>query len=1273
MTGHSKTQPIKRTKRSLKHRLMVMSLGLALVPLILVSASIFISARNNQRQTAFQILSSASQSSISFLENWFDYRFIDLDIQSSNRDNALFMNELSSTFEASQLSLTQFVRSDDWNKLVNENGSDLANFVRLYNYYDLLLIDPDGNILFTAAQEKDLGTNLFEGPLGQTHFAESCRKALRTQQPTFSDIAKYAPSHEQVFGFLSSVITNNNDEVIGMVTLQITAERIYTALENNSLKHAGGYIYLVGPSPSGDKVTLRTPWRMTQSDNNKEMVNNFIGGFINTQQTEKWQQRSTDQVPDLSSLQENSEYTYIGPAGDKVMGIHHNLSIADVQWGLIVEIPTSKAFARTIHMQQWVSLLVLAVGLLVSLLAHLMTRKLVHPIVRLSEVAKLVSRGDLNQKIESKDPTEVGELTQSFNSMVDNLRQNQFKQDHQLWLESGQSNLLFKMRGDFEIITLGNIIISFLAEILNAQVGTLYIADDYSNLKLSGSYAFQNNEIASEIFVAGEGLIGQAALAKEPIKLTNVPDGYLTISSGLGETTPRHILIWPILRNDETKGVIELGSLDPFPDSALELLNAVSEGIAVALYSTQANLDLQILLENSQAQAEELQAQTEMLTERESELQETNSSLALKTEGLQASEELLQQQSEELQATNEQLEEKSQTLEQQKRKLQKANLAIEANASELAKASQYKSDFLANMSHELRTPLNSLLILSKSLADNTTGNLTEEQVKAAEVIHNGGGDLLKLINNILDLSKIEAGKQDICLAPMRFDSLRERLTTMFNQFAKEKDIKLTIEQSFHLPELMTTDGQKVEQILRNLLSNAFKFTQEGFIKLNIDLAPEEPGLKKTNSTAVPIIAFSVQDSGIGIPVEKQKAIFESFQQADGSTSRNFGGTGLGLTISRQFSRLLGGRIAVQSTPDQGSTFTLLLPLEPVDGHCLEQSSLEQSSLEQSGLEQSNPKPVTNASFEGTAPIETSVFLTDDRHALSTNGRCILIVEDDRNFAKILVGLCHQKGFQCLVTPRGSEALHLISKYHPDAVILDLSLADLNGLAVLEEIKTNLNQRHIPVHIISAQDRKTASLKMGAIGYLKKPTSTKDILNALATIEDQIETANSTNLLTDKASLFIHSIESNLPEPKKQGLISVHNKDDRLKNKRILVVDDEQRNTFAMANVLESAGINVCFADNGQACLEVLEKDREFDLILMDIMMPVMDGYEASQKIREDKNLCHIPIIALTAKAMPEDRARCIAAGANDYLTKPVNTDHLLSLIRVWTFNMECVT
>ncbi|MNI11819.1 Signal transduction histidine-protein kinase BarA [compost metagenome] len=739
---------------------------------------------------------------------------------------------------------------------------------------------------------------------------------------------------------------------------------------------------------------------------------------------------------------------------------------------------------------------------------------------------------------------------------------------------------------------------------------------------------------------------------------------------------------------------------------------------------------------------------------------------------LKQSEEKMKIQSEELQAINEELEEKTNYLEMQKSDIEKQNAVIqlakqdlEIKAEELELASKYKSEFLANMSHELRTPLNSLLILSKSLSNNDDGNLTEDQIESAKVIYSGGLDLLTIINDILDLSKVEAGKLNIHLEEVKLDSLLRNLQVQMSPVAKEKGLKFVLQLEEGIPEAVITDMQRTEQILKNLLSNAFKFTKAGAITVRIH-KPEPDKRFISGLLASNTIAISVNDTGIGIPAEKQKAIFEAFQQADGSTSRKYGGTGLGLTISRELAKLIGGEIQLQSTPGVGSTFTLYIPTRVEDTNI---------RLTRDEVLSGPSQAAATTHLSNVEPHSASIFVDDDRAEIEPQSkeRVLLIIEDDIHFAKVLMDLSKKKGFKCLVAGDGFSGLQLAKQYVPSAVLLDLGLPDMDGLKVLDHLKHHSETRHIPVHIISGTDLSAASLKKGAVGFLSKPITGEDIDRVYAKIENVlnerikqvlvveddvhnqkaihellknkkveihsaytgrdgleqlkekefdcvildlslpdmsgfemlqlmvqdndkelppiiintgkelseteykelnrftdsivIKGVNSPERLLDEVSLFLHSVQKSLPPEQIHLIRRAHESDETLKGKKILLVDDDLRNTFALSKVLRQHGLDVVMADNGLLALEKLEKEEQIELVIMDIMMPIMDGYEAMEKIRLNPKHSNLPIIALTAKAMAGDRDKCMEKGANDYMTKPVDTDKLLSLIRVWLF------
>lgn len=931
------------------------------------------------------------------------------------------------------------------------------------------------------------------------------------------------------------------------------------------------------------------------------------------------------------------------------------------------------------------------------------------------------------------------------------------------WLKTGQNQLNDQMSGEQNIVELTHNIASFLTLYLEAQVGVCYLMEKLVNhhdrrLKLVASYAYTRRKNLAEEFSFSEGLVERAAREQKTL--------ILTIDAGLEESVPRYILVTPFLYENTVKGVILLASFEAFTAIQLEFLDQVMSSIGIAVNSVESRDKMQELLQQSQTQAQKLQTQRE-------ELQHSNEELTSQSEELQNQAEELQSQAEELRQTNEALEERSRELERQQEEIQEKNLvlektkkAMEIKAQELQLASQYKSEFLANMSHELRTPLNSLLILAHLLAENKSGNLTDKQTEYAKTIHSAGSDLLTLINEILDLSKVEAGKIEAHIEEVSLTDLIETIEPKFRHVAEEKRLGFQITVADNLPPILHTDAQRLKQIINNLLSNAFKFTSEGEIKLDIQRPTHDLSLLKLD--AAKTIAIQVSDTGIGIPKEKQQVIFEAFQQVDGTTSRRFGGTGLGLSISRQLARLLGGELQLHSEQGQGSTFILYLPeTSPISP----ESQFNDSPTNE--ISRNYEVPVSKKAASPTNDEPPTEPIVDDRGQLKPNDKSLLIIEDDRKFSHILMELAREKDFKCLVAEDGKIGLQLAEQYQPNAIVLDVGLPQVDGWTVMEKLKENPQTRHIPVHFMSGSDQSSEAKKMGAIGYLLKPVSMAELGSAFKKIEhfmDQtvkkvlvivnneprqqqimellkevdieitlasnreetcqhlqkipfdcliididikpdsgiklleqlqhekqlnqipvilyaerdltesentllqncannvtVKAVRSPERLLDEATLFLHQVEANLSKEKRNMLRMVHDKQAILRDKKVLIVDDDVRNTFALATILEDHEMEIVVSKNGKEALELLEQHHDIALILMDIMMPEMDGYEAMQEIRKQHRFRQLPIIALTAKAMKGDKSKCIEAGANDYLSKPVDTDKLISLMRVWLY------
>ncbi|WP_298744875.1 HAMP domain-containing protein [uncultured Brevundimonas sp.] len=971
----------------------------------------------------------------------------------------------------------------------------------------------------------------------------------------------------------------------------------------------------------------------------------------------------------------------------------------------------------------------------------------------IAEVSTAVTKGELTRSITVEASGEVAALKDNINEMIRNLKDQTLKNTEQDWLKTNLARFTRMLQGERDLATVSNMVLSELAPLINAQHAVFYVADrdeqDEPILVLAAAYASTEREQLSPTFRLGQSLIGQCAKEKERILLTNVPRDYVQIGSGLGGAAPLNIIILPALFEGEVKAVIELATFGEFSETHQSFLSQLMESVGIVLSTIAANMRTEGLLSQSQLLTAELQAQQE-------ELKTTNDRLEQQAASLRQSEELLRAKQEELQQSNAELEEKAVLLSAQNKQVEaknfeveQARFALEEKAEQLALTSKYKSEFLANMSHELRTPLNSLLILSKMLSENTQGNLTGKQVEFAKNIHAAGSDLLGLINDILDLSKIESGTVTLDIGETRFDSLRDQMERTFAQIAQDKKLDFRIDLDPALPPAMYTDDKRLQQIIKNLLSNAFKFTASGEVRLGVRRVEGgwSPGNEHLN-TAGQVLAFSVADSGIGIPEDKQRIIFEAFQQADGTTSRKYGGTGLGLSISREITRTLGGELKVESEPDKGSTFTLYLPL------------IFSPSPATAGSAGRDPgQTVTVRTLPVEEEVETVETVSDDRDSLAPGEPVILIVEDDPRFASILLAVVHDRGFKGIITQQGAAVASLARRYTPEAIILDVGLPDMDGLALLDLLKRTPETRHIPVHVMSADDQASLGLAIGAFGFTPKPidrdgvvasldevrtfmTSTDrrlifvgpsgpaasslktafrsvtrvDSLKGLAKAklkpsdslvvdtaatpvpaladylreagrpvlvyaEERLDAADERRLrlavfsgrarlartpeqLLEQATLLLHAPTDRLSEQARATLAQTRKEDAILTGRTALVIDDDIRNIFSMASALEEFGVDLHYAESGRAGLDLLRQHPEIDIVLVDIMMPDMDGYETIREIRSIARFADLPIIAVTAKAMKGDRSKCIQAGASDYVSKPVDIDYLISVMRV---------
>jgi CheY-like chemotaxis protein/signal transduction histidine kinase/HAMP domain-containing protein len=971
---------------------------------------------------------------------------------------------------------------------------------------------------------------------------------------------------------------------------------------------------------------------------------------------------------------------------------------------------------------------------------NLLAANLTTQVRAIAEVATAVTKGDLTRSIQVDTRGEVSDLKDNINAMIGNLRATTDRNTEQDWLKTNLAKFSRMMQGQRDLVTVGQMLLSELAQLVSAQQGIVYVmegGEDAPYLKQLATFADPQESAEPRRYRLGEGLVGQCGRDRQRVILADIPPETVHMRSGLVAARPRSVIVLPVLYEGQVKAVVELASLNDFTTSHLAFLEQLTGSIGVVLNTIEATMRTEGLLQQSQQLAVELQTQ-------QKELQQTNEELATKAR-------LLAERNVEVERKNQEIE--------------MARRALEEKAAELAMTSRYKSEFLANMSHELRTPLNSILILGQQLAENADHNLSPRQVEFAKTIHGAGTDLLNLISDILDLSKIESGTVTVECEELPFTHLKETLERNFRHEAENRKLTFTTSFDAHLSRAIATDYKRLMQILKNLLSNAFKFTDHGGVRLHVGVAAggwsnDHPVLSK----AQPVIEFSVSDTGIGIPPEKQRIIFEQFQQADAGTARKYGGTGLGLAISRELAHLLGGEIRLSSIPGSGSTFTLYLPLVYV-GTALNKANAAAGS----GI--TGAPSALSGAHAIIMPAARSDDLVDDRDSLQAGEAVLLIVEDDPHYARVLLNLSRDRGFRALVAKNGADALELARRYKPTAITLDVFLPDMLGWTVLSSLKRDMATRHIPVQIITIEEERQYGLERGAFSFINKPVTTDGLelafdrikrfaeprIRELLVVEDDsaeqmsireliahddvaITTAGngaealallaerpfdcmvldlrlpdmsgfelldhmqsddrltdlpvvvftgrelsdaeqaelkrkaksvvlkgvqSPERLFDETALFLHRVVADLPPSKQKMIEALHQSDAPLRNRRVLVVDDDIRNIFALNSLLERHNMQVISANNGQEAIRLVDGTPDLALVLMDIMMPEMDGYETMRRIRAKQEFRRLPIIALTAKAMKGDREKCLEAGASDYVAKPVNTEQLLSLVRMW--------
>ncbi|MDF2188172.1 response regulator [Paraflavitalea sp. CAU 1676] len=970
----------------------------------------------------------------------------------------------------------------------------------------------------------------------------------------------------------------------------------------------------------------------------------------------------------------------------------------------------------------------------------------------IQEVANKISAGDYTIRVQDEGADGLGNLSVSLNKMASSLDYSFNTLADKEWLQTGIASLSEKMLGENELPVMSAQVLAYIANYTHSQVGALYVAEDNSSLRFVKGFALGQHQTKSR-FAFGEGLPGRAAESAAIIHLTEVPPNLLTITHATGAISPLQIIAFPLFHERRIMGVIELASIKPYTANEIAFLEAAGHNIGTAVNGIENRRRLQELLEETQSQSEELQAQ-------HNEMENVNSELEAQTERLQASEEELKVQQEELMEANGELEERARQLEEKNQLVFERNLEIQRKAEELEQSTRYKSEFLANMSHELRTPLNSILLLSRLMSENNETNRSNEQIEYAKVIQSSGQGLLSLIDEILDLSRIEAGKMELHYGDVAVQDMVQGMIALFDPIAKEKGITFKAQIGSEVPGIIETDRLRLEQILKNLIANALKFTSKGYVQLSITMPASNDHR----------VMFTVKDTGIGISRDKQQVIFEAFQQADGSTRRKYGGTGLGLSISRELARLLGGEILLESEPGQGSSFSLCIPAsKAIATYVRTSEAVEAVEVTPVPLAAAAPAPELRQRYLSEVIPDN---VPDDRLTIGHRDKVILIVEDDTNFAKSLLEYTRAKGYKGVVCVRGDEALPLTLEYMPVGILLDIQLPVKDGWEIMEELKNNIATRHIPVHMMSAYDGKYKSLSKGAVDFINKPVAFEQMQDIFSRIEymlannprkvliveenlkhakalayylenfqvnteikntvnssvqallrkevncvildmgipnqksydtlDEvkktpglenipiiiftgknlsrpeeakirqyadsivIKTAHSYQRILDEVSLFLHLVEEKGAPSKPSNNLGVLQ--EVLKGKTVLIADDDVRNIYSLTKALETFQMKVVSAVDGKEALRQLQEHPEVDIVLMDMMMPEMDGYESTKRIKANPAFRKLPVIAVTAKAMTGDREKCIEAGASDYISKPVDIDQLLSLLRVWLYD-----
>ncbi|MFN2353204.1 MAG: response regulator [Desulfopila sp.] len=1363
----------------IRPKLLMLFVFTGLLPLIVVSYLYNSWSEKALVKESFKTLQTAQTIRKAEIEDYFTRSFANVRLLADSERIYNFYNRISRYRDAVDLSSRGGFETDSplYGKIVKNIQKPLQDYTFLNGYDDLYLIDADyGHVMFSVRGGSDNGTNLRHAGNTSGGLAEVWRRVLATGRTVITDFAPYEPAQGEEVAFLGHPVTNKSGLKIGVVVLRFKASLISSITDSRKGMGKTGESYIIGYDGQHERFELRS--NMTTMGGGDYVVGYYPGISL-----DYWEDA-------LARGNPGGRGTYVDSDGKAVLVAFNRLNIQGLDWYLISKIDRYEVTASVRRIFKKIFAFALFFVVLTSGWAWILSRGFTRPVLGAIGFADAIAHGRYGSQLPAHRKDELGDLARSLNAMADGLREVD-------WLTSGKKRLDDTMRGELALDQLARNCIGFFVHYFEAQLGALYV-NNRGTLELLASSTFTDRPGKFNTYAMGEGIVGQAAVEGETVFFSKIEEDVPHINYGAGEQAPAHFMAVPIAADGDVVAVMLLGAMRPVTETEKKFVNQNSGNIAILFNAARSRARIAELLATAQKQRQELQAsnaelekQAGALRESKAELQSqqeelrvTNEELEEQTRALKKSERHLQSQQEELRVANEELEERSRELERQKNEvweknsdLEEARQVVENKVKELEIAGKYKSEFLANMSHELRTPLNSILILSQLLGGNKDGNLSPKQLESAQAIHSSGSELLALINEILDLSKVEAGRVELTIEKVPLASITSDLNRLYKDIAESKGVRFSIDVADDLPECMETDGQRLQQVLRNLLTNAFKFTAEGEIALIIS-RPTAEQLTNTSLAMHDSLALSVRDQGIGIAEDKQQIIFEAFQQADGSTSRDYGGTGLGLSISRELARLLGGTMRLHSIAGEGSTFTLVLPQQYKKDDApppVEETIAAAGPF--SGGEQPGGREIesetTAMPLQRSGATQSSGEVADDRKNVTPGCKSLLIIEDDNTFSRILRDFARERGFLAVIAEDGETGLHFADYYRPSAIILDIGLPGINGWTVMERLKENPELRHIPVHFMSAAESSLDALRMGAIGYLTKPVSMEKMaetftklehmiakpVSRLLLVEDDatqrasikelignsdvetmavgsaarayeeldrgsydcmildlgledmsgfellekirkdpslaglpiiiytgreltedeekqlrryaesiiIKGAKSPERLLDESALFLHRIEADLPEEKRKMLQTVHEPEGVLSGSTVLLVDDDMRNVFALTSVLEERQVNVVIARDGIECLEKLEEHDDIAAVLMDIMMPRMDGFEAMREIRSTARYTDLPIIALTAKAMKGDRNKCIEAGASDYLAKPVDYDKLLSMLRVWLY------